>query len=236
MIFSIQAVSRFRHAFRLLLSGTPCDCNLLSASGAHQRTLHRKKRSFGIVLEARAGGQSGANILHREKTVRQLALELSSARRNLGRKARQPGKSSCTRCSRSGKQSEELSNSLGFLSLNQSEPGEVVTHAHAGEETVSRLGMAQVITGPGEPRRHISVRMAFSDDRAKSMLDAEAPQLAKDAPWLNHGRGWKGHRGDENMGAVIAATLSTRDAYQSWRSLPLAGRTVYDLKGRGSAF
>ena len=85
-------------------------------------------------------------------------------------------------CSRSGKQSEELSNSLGFLSLNQSEPGEVVTHAHAGEETVSRLGMAHVITGPGEPRRHVSVRMAFSDDRAKSMLDTEAPQLAKDAP------------------------------------------------------
>jgi hypothetical protein len=87
-------------------------------------------------------------------------------------------------CSRSGKQHEELSNSLGFLFLNHSEPGEVVTHAHAGEENVSRLGMANVITGPGEPRRHISVRMAFSDDRAKSMLDAEAPQLAKDAPGL----------------------------------------------------
>ncbi len=87
-------------------------------------------------------------------------------------------------CSRSGKQREELSNSLGFLSLNQSEPGEVVTHAHAGEESVSRLGMAHVITGPGEPRRHVSVRMAFSDDRAKSMLDTEAPQLAKDAPGL----------------------------------------------------
>ncbi len=87
-------------------------------------------------------------------------------------------------CSRSGKQREELSNSLGFLSLNQSEPGEVVTHAHAGEETVSRLGMAHVITGPDEPRRHISVRMAFSDERAKAMLDAEAPQLAKDAPGL----------------------------------------------------
>jgi hypothetical protein len=87
-------------------------------------------------------------------------------------------------CSRTGEQREELSNSLGFLSLNQSAPGEVVTHAHAGEETVSRLGMAHMITGPGEPRRHISVRMTFSDDRAKSMLDAEAPQLAKDAPGL----------------------------------------------------
>jgi hypothetical protein len=94
-------------------------------------------------------------------------------------------------CSRTGKQREELSNSLGFLSLNQSEPGEVVTHEHAGEDAVSRLGMARVITGPGEPKRHISVRMAFSDDRAKAMLDAEAPQLAKDAPGLiMAGVGW----------------------------------------------
>jgi hypothetical protein len=87
-------------------------------------------------------------------------------------------------CSRSRQEREELSNSLGFLSLNQSEPGEVVTHAYAGEENVSRLGMARGITGPSEPRRHISVRMAVSDDRAKAMLDAEAPQLAKDAPGL----------------------------------------------------
>jgi hypothetical protein len=87
-------------------------------------------------------------------------------------------------CSRGGKQREELSNSLGFLSLNQSDPGQVITHAHAGEENVSRLGMAHVITGTGEPRRHISIRMTFSDDRAKAMLDAEAPQLPKDAPGL----------------------------------------------------
>lgn len=87
-------------------------------------------------------------------------------------------------CSRSGKHHEELSNSLGFLSLNQSEPGEVVTHDHADEEVVSRLGLVGGISGPGEPQRHISVRMAFSDDRAKAMLDAEAPQLAKDAPGL----------------------------------------------------
>src|SRR5207302_396093 len=40
-------------------------------------------------------------------------------------------------CRRSGAQREELSNSLGFLSLNQSEPGQVVTFAHAGEETIS---------------------------------------------------------------------------------------------------
>ncbi len=87
-------------------------------------------------------------------------------------------------CTRSGKQREELSNSLGFLSLNQSEPSQVVAHSHPGEENVSRLGMANVISGPGEPTRHISVRIAFSDDRAKATLDAEAPQLAKDAPGL----------------------------------------------------
>jgi hypothetical protein len=87
-------------------------------------------------------------------------------------------------CTRSGTQREELSDTLGFLSLNQSEPGQVVTHSHSGEENVSRLGMATVISGPDEPTRHISVRMAFSDERAKAMLDAEAPQLAKDAPGL----------------------------------------------------
>ena len=43
-------------------------------------------------------------------------------------------------CSRSGRQREELPNSLGFLSLNESEPGVVVTHEHAGEENISRLG------------------------------------------------------------------------------------------------
>jgi len=87
-------------------------------------------------------------------------------------------------CSRTGEQRSEISNALGFLSLNQSEPGQVVTHAHAGEENVSRLGVAEVISGPSEARRHISVRMAFSDERAKAMLDAEAAQLAKDAPGL----------------------------------------------------
>ena len=87
-------------------------------------------------------------------------------------------------CIRSGNQREELSNSLGFLSLNQSEPGQVVAHSHPGEENVSRIGMANVISGFGEPTRHISVRIAFSDDRAKAMLDTEAPQLSKDAPGL----------------------------------------------------
>jgi hypothetical protein len=105
-------------------------------------------------------------------------------------------------CSRSGEQHDELSNSLGFLSLNQSEPGEVVTHAHAGEVTASRLGMAHVITGPNEPRRHISVRMAFSDDRAKAMLDSEAPQLSKDAP-----------------GLIMAGVGSATGAMKTWEPL-----------------
>jgi hypothetical protein len=105
-------------------------------------------------------------------------------------------------CSRGGEQREELSNSLGFLSLNQSEPGQVVTHEHPGEENASRLGMAQVITGPDEPQRHISVRMAFSDERAKAMLDAEAPQLAKDAP-----------------GLIIAGVVMATGAMKTWEPL-----------------
>jgi hypothetical protein len=105
-------------------------------------------------------------------------------------------------CIRSGEQREELSNSLGFLSLNQSAPGQVVTHAHAGEDNVSRLGMASVISGPGEPTRHIAVRLAFSDDRAKAMLDAEAPQLAKDAP-----------------GLIMAGVASATGAMKTWEPL-----------------
>jgi hypothetical protein len=87
-------------------------------------------------------------------------------------------------CGRGGKERKELADSLGFLSLNQSEPGVVVAHDHPGEDNVPRIGLAKGIVGPGEPRRHLAVRMAFSDDRAKAMLDAEAAQLSKEAPGL----------------------------------------------------
>lgn len=79
---------------------------------------------------------------------------------------------------------EELSESLGFLSLNQSEPGVVVIHEHPGEENISRLGIAHAVVGPGLHRRHLSVRMSFSDDRATAMLHDEAQQLPKDSPGL----------------------------------------------------
>jgi hypothetical protein len=87
-------------------------------------------------------------------------------------------------CNLSGEHRQELPNSLGLLSLNQSAPGEIVTHTHGGEENVSRIGIARVLSGASEPRRHISVRMTFSDDRAEAMLNAEARQLPKDAPGL----------------------------------------------------
>lgn len=107
-------------------------------------------------------------------------------------------------CSRSGRQHEELSNSLGFLSLNQSKPGEIVTHEHAGEENVSRLGMARAIAGPSEPHRHISVRITFSDDRAETMLNAEARQLAQDAP-----------------GLIMAGVARAAEAMKTWEPLLL---------------
>ena len=68
------------------------------------------------------------------------------------------------------------------------------------------------------------------------MLDAEAPQLAKDAPGLIMAGGRESHRRDENVGTVSKSPLSTEDAYESQRSVPLVGRAVYNPKGRGSAF
>jgi hypothetical protein len=43
------------------------------------------------------------------------------------------------------------------------------------------------------------VRIAFSDDRAKAMLDAEAPQLAKDVP-----------------GLIMAGVASATGAMKTW--------------------
>jgi hypothetical protein len=86
-------------------------------------------------------------------------------------------------CHQEGIQQEELPAQLGLLLLNESAPGQVVTGDH-GEEVCPRIGMARAIVGPGEPHRHIAVRMAFSDERAEAFLTSEARQLPKDAPGL----------------------------------------------------
>ena len=87
-------------------------------------------------------------------------------------------------CNLDGVHRSELANELGFLLLNASPPGQVVFHNHVGEENRPRIGMSKGIVGPGEPHRHIAVRMAFADERAETFLRREARQLPEDAPGL----------------------------------------------------
>jgi hypothetical protein len=86
-------------------------------------------------------------------------------------------------CLLEGDQSKNLPD-LAILSLNASAPGLVVPRDHVGEPNVPRLGCAKGIYGPDEPHRHISVRMAYADDRAEDFLRKEAKQLPNDSPGL----------------------------------------------------
>lgn len=128
-------------------SWTYVEVTQLSESEAHERAVEIMERLTGVIQPIRLRFALEV-FLRREPTQPETDQILAMAPEF---------------CSRSGSQREDLPNSLGFLSLNQSEPGEV---------------------GPSEPKRHISVRMAFSDDRAEAMLNAEARQLAQDAPGL----------------------------------------------------
>jgi hypothetical protein len=83
-----------------------------------------------------------------------------------------------------GQRSEPLPNGLGILTLNRSEPGVVVPLDHPGEPPCPRLGCAAMIGGIDEPRRHIAVRIAYADERAKQLLNDEAQQLPKEYPGL----------------------------------------------------
>jgi hypothetical protein len=86
-------------------------------------------------------------------------------------------------CLLEGDQSKDFA-ALAILSLNSSAPSFVVPLEHLGEPNVPRLGCAKGIAGPDEPRRHISVRMAYADDRAEHFLRKEAKQLPIGAPSL----------------------------------------------------
>jgi len=77
----------------------------------------------------------------------------------------------------------EMLNGMGLLILNQQPAGQVVLNDH-GEEIVPRVGSARAIIGPGEPNRHVSVRMPYADQRAERFLTSEARQLPRDAPGL----------------------------------------------------
>jgi hypothetical protein len=97
-------------------------------------------------------------------------------------------------------QSEDIPN-LGKLFLNQHPPGQVVLDDH-GEEPVPRLGRIDTISGPDEPHRHIAVRLAFADERAVDVLEAEAKQLPKGAP-----------------GFIMIQTSRTHGAFKVWEPL-----------------
>jgi hypothetical protein len=74
---------------------------------------------------------------------------------------------------------------LAILSLNASPTNIVNPLVHPDEPNVPRLGCAKAVVGSGEPhRRHISVRMAYADDRAEAFLRREAKQLPTDSPGL----------------------------------------------------
>jgi hypothetical protein len=86
-------------------------------------------------------------------------------------------------CLLEGDQSKDLPG-LAIFSLNASAPGLVVPQDHPGEPNIPRIGFAKGVYGQDEPHRHISVRMAYADDRAEDFLRKEAKQLPADAPGL----------------------------------------------------
>ena len=87
-------------------------------------------------------------------------------------------------CSQEGPVTEALSNELGLLLLNYTQPGEVVLVSHQGEADSPKLTISTAVWGPGEPHRHIVVRLAFADARAEEFLRKEAKQLPKETPGL----------------------------------------------------
>lgn len=86
-------------------------------------------------------------------------------------------------CRMEGNRSTDIPG-LAILSLNRSAPGQVALLEHEGEPDTPRLGCARVMRGPGEPHRHIAVRMPYSDDRAELFLKRKAKQLPDDSPGM----------------------------------------------------
>lgn len=87
-------------------------------------------------------------------------------------------------CSLEADQCEALPDDLGLLLLSKTNPGMIVPHQHPGEPICPRLGCARAIGGGNEPHRHIAVRIAYADTRAKRFLSDEARQLPKEHPGL----------------------------------------------------
>src|SRR5262249_31981590 len=77
----------------------------------------------------------------------------------------------------------EMPNGLGRLVLNKDAPGDVVLTNH-GDENGPQIGRSQAISGFGEPARHVTVRVPYSDQRAEGFIASEARQLPTDAAGL----------------------------------------------------
>ena len=105
-------------------------------------------------------------------------------------------------CKEDGVLKKEMPDSLGFLLLNHSRPTKVFLEDHPGEETGPRLGAVKWVSGPGEPNRHIVVRIPFVDDRAIHYLETKAEQLPVDAP-----------------GFIMVDISSVMSGFRSWENL-----------------
>ena len=125
-------------------------------------------------------------------------------------------------CLLEGKRTHDMYG-LAILSLNASAPNVIVPLEHPSEPKVPRLGRGAFVSGPGEPHpRHISVRMAYADDRAKDVLSSEAKQLAARFSRLDYGADGAGSRRYSFMGADHRTPISTQDSHQGKRHLPFS--------------
>ena len=123
-------------------------------------------------------------------------------------------------CLLEGKQAHDMPE-LAILSFNASAPNVIVPLEHPGEPKVPRLGHVAFVSGPGEPHpRHISVRMAYADDRAKDVLSSEAKQLPTDSPGLIMVQMGAGSRRHSFLGADHRTPISAPNSHQGKRHLP----------------
>jgi len=77
----------------------------------------------------------------------------------------------------------QLPKDLGLVLANQSEPGQVILDDH-GEPSTSRIGMSRTHIVGGSHSSTITLRIAYSDERAGRFIDDEARQLPREAPGL----------------------------------------------------
>jgi hypothetical protein len=133
-----------------------------------QRRLREIMADFTALLDALDGQYALELFLRREPTD----VELDRLRHRVPEV-----------CAMTGLYVEELPEGLGGIYLNETIPGIIEPRDH-GEDYRPRLGSAKSWVEDGMPRRHISVRLAYSDERAEAFLTSEARQLPKTAPGL----------------------------------------------------